>query len=91
MALPDEWTEVAYVAISDEDGLVRSNSGLDITHLWEHRANGKINRDCLPSGATIGKDRNDWIKEDVDVLIPAAVQDAIRGGRMGVRTTHVPE
>ncbi len=74
---------VVVSCIADEMGLVSNQNGLDIEHLWRNRiTKGIINRAKLPAGCDMG-DRDDWLVADVDLLIPAAVSDAIHSGNVG--------
>jgi glutamate dehydrogenase (NAD(P)+) len=68
---------VKLVAIADVKGTVANEDGLDVEALIRTRsALGDIDRSALRPGDS-GLPRDAWIEADVDILVPAAVADAI--------------
>lgn len=68
---------VSVVAIADAGGTVFDTEGLDVPHLLAHRSNlGLIDREALPGGAR-QLERDDWLTTDCEVLVPAAISDAV--------------
>nr|WP_082853737.1 Glu/Leu/Phe/Val dehydrogenase [Kosmotoga sp. DU53] len=62
------------IAVSDSKGGIFNPNGLNIQELIEHKkSTGKV--DSFPGGEKIGKD--DVFEMDVDILIPAALENAI--------------
>lgn len=69
---------VQLVAVADIEGAIIDERGLDIPHLLEIRDRfGRIDRSRLPSSARC-EDEPAWLREPVDILIPAAIGNAIR-------------
>jgi len=65
------------VALADIEGTVANPGGLDFPTLLSYRSPlGVIDRKHLPSGCCL-LDADGWITEKSDILIPAAISDAI--------------
>lgn len=65
------------IAIADIEGTVANPGGLDVSTLLTYRSPlGIIDRKRLPSGYRL-LDADGWLTEKSDVLIPAAIPDAI--------------
>lgn len=77
------------VAVADIEGTVAKRDGLDVELLLNARnAQGTLDRDKLPADyARLGPDG--WLAEPSDVLIPAAVPDAIDFYRAGQLTAGI--
>lgn len=70
------------VAVSDIHGTIYYEKGLDIPLLLQAKdARGNIDRTKLPSEYKI-ENGPYWMENEVDVLIPCAVADAIHGGNV---------
>jgi glutamate dehydrogenase (NAD(P)+) len=80
------------VAVADVKGTVVNPDGLDVEKLLAARSPlGDIDRAALSAGdREIGRD--DWLSVDADILVPAAVADAITEANAGrVRAAYVVE
>ncbi len=65
------------VAIADAEGTVLSEEGLDLPALWAARdATGLVSRRVVRDRYDI-RPRERWLDADADILIPAAIPDAI--------------
>jgi glutamate dehydrogenase (NAD(P)+) len=65
------------VAIADIKGMYYNEDGLDIRDLLDSRnVLGEVDLEKMSSKCEV-RDREDWLKLDVDILIPAAVEDVI--------------
>lgn len=70
------------IAVSDIHGTVFCDKGLDIPLLLRAKdTKGNIDRSKLPSTYKL-EDGFYWLKNEVDVLIPAAIADAIHTGNV---------
>lgn len=74
---------ITVVAVADALGTIYSPGGLDVDLLLKNRnKRGEIDRKGLPGPyRLLGRDH--WLKLPVDVLVPAAVADAINEGNAG--------
>ncbi|MFZ5633889.1 MAG: Glu/Leu/Phe/Val family dehydrogenase [Bacillota bacterium] len=71
------------VAVADALGTVYSPDGLDVALLLKNRSKtGEVDREGLP-GPYQKLDREQWLKLPVDVLVPAAVADAVNEDNVG--------
>jgi glutamate dehydrogenase (NAD(P)+) len=71
---------VRIVAIADAGGTIANPDGLDVEHyLAARNEHGEIDRSKLPPGDR-ELDRDDWLRTDAELLVPAAVADAINDG-----------
>lgn len=69
--------QLKVVAVADAQGTIYCPEGLDVKLLIKKRNHrGEINREGLP-GKYQYLDRDEWLKLPVDVLVPAAIADAI--------------
>ena len=69
---------VKLVAVADIEGAIVDDGGLDIPHLLEIRDRfGHIDRSRLPASAR-REDEPAWLRQPVDIVIPAAIGNAIR-------------
>ena len=69
---------VKLVAVADIEGAIIDERGFDVPHLLEIRDRlGHIDRSRLPKGARC-EDEPAWLGEPVDIVIPAAIGNAIR-------------
>ena len=67
-----------FVAIADIDGTVMDEQGLDVPALLQTRDRfGRMDRKLLPNGVRLAEERV-WLSQPVDILIPAAIGNAIR-------------
>jgi glutamate dehydrogenase (NAD(P)+) len=63
--------------VADAGGLLLNSEGMDVEALLHARnAFGEIDRGAL-DGSVEQSDREDWLTVDCDVLVPAAIADAI--------------
>nr|WP_279326056.1 hypothetical protein [Bacillus sp. FJAT-47783] len=70
------------VAVSDVNGTIYAENGLDIRCLLKAKdEKGTIDRTKLPSDYQL-EDGSYWLVPEVDVLIPAAIADAIQTGNV---------
>lgn len=68
---------VKVVGIADVSGLVANKDGLDVESLfWSRSARGDIDRSSLRA-ADRQLPRDEWVALDADVLVPAALGDAL--------------
>ena len=71
------------VAVADVRGLISNPDGLDVAALLRARDRfGEIDRAALRPQDAEGE-RDDWLAADCDVLVPAAVADAIDASNCG--------
>jgi glutamate dehydrogenase (NAD(P)+) len=69
---------VRLVAVADIEGAILDDNGLDVRHLLSIRDRyGRIDRARLPAGARHAPEPA-WMEPAVDILIPAAIGNAIR-------------
>jgi len=70
------------VAVSDVDGGLANEKGLDVAKLKQRVDDGEI--DSVAEATNLGeaKDNDALLAEDVDILIPAALGGAIHGGNV---------
>ncbi|RHW38315.1 hypothetical protein D1B33_05365 [Lysinibacillus yapensis] len=69
--------KVKIVSVSDVSGTLYNPEGLDVELLLKAKdEKGNINRSLIPENY-IQSNRSDWLTYEVDVLIPAAIADAI--------------
>ncbi len=68
---------VHVVGIADARGLIVDGGGLNVEAMLRSRdRNGEVDRAALPSTCQ-ERPRDDWLAMDVDILVPAAIADAI--------------
>jgi glutamate dehydrogenase (NAD(P)+) len=88
---------VRIVAIADTGGTIANPDGLDVEHyLGARNQHGEIDRVKLRAGdREIGRD--DWLRTDAELLVPAAIADAINEGncdrltaRLIVEAANIP-
>ena len=71
---------VRVVAIADAGGTIANPDGLDVEHyLAARNEHGEIDRAMLRAGDR-ELERDDWLRTDADLLVPAAVADTINEG-----------
>jgi glutamate dehydrogenase (NAD(P)+) len=71
---------VRIVAIADAGGTIANPDGLDVEHyLAARNEHGEIDRAKLRS-ADRELERDDWLRTDAELLVPAAVADSINEG-----------
>jgi glutamate dehydrogenase (NAD(P)+) len=88
---------VRVVAIADAGGTIANGDGLDIAHYLSARnAHGEIDRARLRPGDR-ELDREDWLRTDAELLVPAAVADSLNQGncdqvtaRLVVEAANIP-
>jgi glutamate dehydrogenase (NAD(P)+) len=88
---------VRIVAMADAGGTVANPDGLDVEHyLAARNEHGEIDRSKLRPGDR-ELDRDDWLRTDAELLVPAAVADAINEGncdeitaRLIVEAANIP-
>ena len=65
------------VAISDINGMYYNENGLDIRNMLDATDKlGEVHVDKMKTPCEV-RDRDDWLGLDVDILIPAAIEDVI--------------
>src|ERR1019366_7561092 len=81
------------VAVADRDGTIVDDNGLPVQALINATdSTGTIDRTALPPGLHYRNEPESWLQIDADVLILAAVGDAIHAGNVDrVRTQIVIE
>jgi glutamate dehydrogenase (NAD(P)+) len=80
---------VRVVAIADAGGTIANPDGLDVEHyLAARNAHGEIDRGSLRAGDR-ELDRDDWLRADADLLVPAAVADTIHEGNCDLLTARL--
>src|SRR5437870_341640 len=85
------------VGVVDVNGAVTNPHGLDVERLLKSRSTlGEIDRSALQSGDR-EQPRERWLEIDADIIVPAAVADAITAdnaaairGRMVVEAANIP-
>ena len=85
------------VAVADANGLISNPAGLDVEALLRARNRfGEVDRSALRPGDAEG-DREDWLATECEVLVPAAVADAIHAtnverirARVVVEAANIP-
>jgi glutamate dehydrogenase (NAD(P)+) len=77
---------VRLIAVADIEGAILDDNGLDVRHLLSIRDRfGRIDRSRLPTSARLAPEPA-WLEQSVDILIPAAIGNAIRpDNQAGVR------
>ena len=88
---------VRVVAVTDAGGTIANSEGLDVEHyLAARNEHGEIDRGMLRAGDQ-ELERDDWLRADADLLIPAAVADTINEGncaritaRLVVEAANIP-
>ena len=66
------------IAVADIEGTIIDDDGLDVAHLISIRDRfGRIDRRRLPAGARCAPEPA-WLQQQVDIMIPAAIGNAIR-------------
>jgi glutamate dehydrogenase (NAD(P)+) len=88
---------VRVVAVTDAGGTIANLEGLDVEHyLAARNEHGEIDRGMLRAGDQ-DLERDDWLRADADLLVPAAVADTIHEGncaqitaRLVVEAANIP-
>ena len=71
---------VRVVAIADAGGTIANRDGLDVEHyLAARNGHGEIDRAMLRAGDR-QLERDDWLRAEAELLVPAAVADTINEG-----------
>jgi glutamate dehydrogenase (NAD(P)+) len=71
---------VKIVAIADAEGTIANPAGLDVGHyLAARNRHGEIDRAALAPG-DVQLERDEWLRADAELLVPAAVADTIHDG-----------
>jgi glutamate dehydrogenase (NAD(P)+) len=71
---------VRIVAVADAGGTIANPDGLDVEHyLAARNGHGEIDRAQLSAGDQ-QLERDDWLRAEVELLVPAAVADSINEG-----------
>ncbi len=69
------------VGIAEYDGTIHNSDGIDIPALIHHKQ-----QNCTITtfpGATLLKDKDDWVSIDCEIMIPAALENQIHQGNAG--------
>jgi glutamate dehydrogenase (NAD(P)+) len=88
---------VRIVAIADAGGTIANSDGLDVDHyLAARNSHGEIDRARLKTGDR-EQERDDWLRSEAELLVPAAVADTINEGnadqitaRLIVEAANIP-
>jgi glutamate dehydrogenase (NAD(P)+) len=74
---------VRLIAVADIEGAILDDNGLDVRQLLSIRDRfGRIDRTRLPASARLAAEPA-WLAQPVDILIPAAIGNAIRSDNQG--------
>jgi len=69
---------IRLIAVADIDGAILDDDGLDVAHLLSIRDRyGRIDRKRLPARVRCAPEAA-WLQQPVDIMIPAAIGNAIR-------------
>jgi glutamate dehydrogenase (NAD(P)+) len=80
---------VRVVAVADAAGTIANPAGLDVEHyLAARNEHGEIDRSKLRAGDR-ELDRDGWLRTDAELLVPAAIADAINEGNCDQLTARL--